>query len=95
MNQVDMHNLYNQCGISSPTQHQQDAWNALSQGKPVLLRAPTGSGKTEAVVLPFLHFGGQVIPVRLLYALPLRSLANQLADRISSYVQKLGKNFEF
>jgi len=95
MNQLNMHNLYNQCGISSPAKHQQDVWNALSQGKPVLLRAPTGSGKTEAVVLPFLGFGGQVIPGRLLYALPLRSLANQLADRISSYVQKLKKTSNF
>ena len=95
MNQLNMHNLYNQCSISSPAQHQQDVWNVLSQCKPVLLRAPTGSGKTEAVVLPFLDFGGQAIPGRLLYALPLRSLANQIADRIHDYAQKLSKPSNF
>jgi CRISPR-associated endonuclease/helicase Cas3 len=96
MNQSNLHNAYTQCEMGSPAQHQQDAWHVLSQSKPILLRAPTGSGKTEAVVLPFLAFGGQVIPGRILYALPLRSLANQIAVRIETYAKKLNKpsNFE-
>jgi CRISPR-associated endonuclease/helicase Cas3 len=95
MNHSNAHYVYGRCGISSPAQHQQDAWDALSQGKSVLLRAPTGSGKTEAVVLPFLHFGGQPIPGRLLYALPLRSLANQVVDRIEGYARALNKPSNF
>jgi CRISPR-associated endonuclease/helicase Cas3 len=95
MNHSNAHYVYGRCGISSPAQHQQDAWDALSQGKSVLLHAPTGSGKTEAVVLPFLHFGGQPIPGRLLYALPLRSLANQVVDRIEGYARALNKPSNF
>lgn len=55
-----------------PYQHQVDAWCALKQGKPIVLRAPTGSGKTEAVFLPFVTLSGNSLPSRLLYALPLR-----------------------
>jgi CRISPR-associated endonuclease/helicase Cas3 len=95
MNHSNVHNVYKCCELSSPREHQEGAWGALYQGEPVLLRAPTGSGKTEAVVLPFLDFGGQAIPGRLLYALPLRSLANQVADRIEEYARKLNKPSNF
>lgn len=87
--------VYSQCGINTPASHQERAWDALSQGKPVILRAPTGSGKTEAVVLPFLAFGGQQLPTRLIYALPLRSLANQIVERIQNYAQRLSKPSNF
>ncbi len=75
----------------SPHQHQIDAWHALERNKPIVLRAPTGSGKTEAVFLPFVSFSGNSLPSRLLYALPLRSLANQIAGRMQEHAQKLGK----
>jgi CRISPR-associated endonuclease/helicase Cas3 len=42
-----------------------------------------------------LDFGRQAIPGRLLYALPLRSLANQIADRVEGYAKKLGKPSNF
>lgn len=73
----------------SPYPHQKDAWLALEQGKPIILRAPTGSGKTEAVSLPFITMAGSSLPSRLLYALPLRSLANQIVKRIQKHAQKL------
>ncbi len=75
----------------SPARHQEQTWEFLSRGQPVVLRAPTGSGKTEAIVLPFLKFGGDMLPARLLYALPLRSLANQMANRINEYAKALDK----
>jgi CRISPR-associated endonuclease/helicase Cas3 len=95
MNHSNVHNVYKSCIEKSPAGHQEEAWNLLSEGKPILLRAPTGSGKTEAIVLPFLYFGGQAIPGRLLYALPLRSLANQVADRIARYARQLNKPSNF
>lgn len=88
-------NVYSQCGINTPAPHQQKAWDALSQGQSIILRAPTGSGKTEAVVLPFLHFRGTQLPTRLIYALPLRSLANQVVNRIREYGNKLSKSSNF
>lgn len=80
---------YVKCGIETPAPHQERAGDALSQGKPILLLAPTGSGKTEAVVLPFLASDRKPLPARLIYALPLRSLADQIAGRIGNYAQKL------
>jgi CRISPR-associated endonuclease/helicase Cas3 len=95
MNHSNVHDVYKSCVKNSPAEHQEKAWNLLSEGKPILLRAPTGSGKTEAIVLPFLYFGGQAIPGRLLYSLPLRSLANQLANRVKKYARKLNKSSDF
>jgi CRISPR-associated endonuclease/helicase Cas3 len=87
--------VYSRCGINTPASHQERAWDALSQGRPIILRAPTGSGKTEAVALPFLALGGQQLPPRLIYALPLRSLANQIMGRIADYAQRLSKPSNF
>lgn len=42
----------------------------------VLVRAPTGAGKTWTAVVPFLWDRWQHKPNRLIYALPLRSLAH-------------------
>ncbi|MGC7847225.1 CRISPR-associated helicase Cas3' [Desulforudis sp. 1088] len=52
----------------------------LLDGRSVILRAPTGGGKTWAALLPFLYARhvGEPISDRVLYALPLRSLASQL-----------------
>lgn len=54
--------------------------NELLDGRSVILRAPTGGGKTWAALLPFLYSRhvGEPISDRVLYALPLRSLASQL-----------------
>lgn len=73
-----------------PYEHQRDVWKALTSGQPVVLRAPTGSGKTEAVFLPWLRFRGSVLPQRLIYALPLRSLANDVKERMAKHAGKLG-----
>lgn len=61
-------------------QFQEQAAGVLLGGASVILRAPTGAGKTWAVLLPFLlaKQSGRPIADRVLYALPLRSLASQL-----------------
>lgn len=83
--------IYNRLLGYFPVRHQQEAWDLLSQGKSIIIRAPTGSGKTEAVVLPYLKYGGINLPGRLIYALPLRSLAKQVSDRLRVYAEKIGK----
>ena len=66
-----------------PYPHQVAAADAFLSGQSVLLRAPTGSGKTEAVVGPFLHAlaRGSAPSERLVYSLPMRVLATTLRDR--------------
>ena len=58
-----------------PYPYQEKVAAALWTRHNVVLRAPTGSGKTLAVLAPFLlgrqHIGAR----RLIYALPLRTLA--------------------
>lgn len=64
-----------------PYPHQQETFRALEKGESVILRAPTGSGKSEAVFMPFVELRGSSLPKRMLYALPMRSLANSLGNR--------------
>lgn len=56
----------------------------LTSGRSVILRVPTGAGKTWGAVAPFLHGmkTGKPLADRLLYALPLRSLASSLHDTV-------------
>ena len=52
----------------------------ILEGRNVLLSAPTGAGKTWAALLPFLYSfrNGSPVADRLIYVLPLRSLATSL-----------------
>ncbi len=82
--------------IDSPYNHQQQIWEKLLKGNfPLLLKAPTGSGKTEAVLAPFLSQflnNDFTIAPRLIYVLPMRVLANSIADRISNYARNISPN---
>jgi CRISPR-associated endonuclease/helicase Cas3 len=67
-----------------PYPHQLETFESLAEGKPVLLLAPTGSGKSESVFVPFLAKKRGIslrLPPRLIYTLPMRTLVNSLADR--------------
>lgn len=79
--------------LDRPYEHQEKVWQLMNEGKfPIILRAPTGSGKTEAVVAPFLHqhlTGSFTIAPRLIYVLPTRVLVNTLTERIKKYASKL------
>lgn len=68
----------------TPYKHQLDAAELLLQGKSVVLRAPCGSGKSEAVLVPFLfetEKEGTMLPHHLIYSLPMRVLTENLAKR--------------
>lgn len=62
----------------------------IHNGANVVLRAPTGAGKTWAVVTPFLFPGWQSRPARLIYALPLRSLAQSIYRQAQDAAASLG-----
>lgn len=71
-----------------PYHHQEQAYEALSAGHPLIIRAPTGSGKSEAVFLPFLMHRCETLPSRLIYVLPTRALVNSLCERFQRYGSK-------
>jgi len=67
-----------------PYKHQIETMKLLLQGKSVVLRAPCGTGKTEAVLIPFLlqiQEEGWILPHHLIYSLPMRVLTESLAER--------------
>lgn len=79
--------------IETPYEHQKRVWEEIHKNNsPLLLRAPTGSGKTEAVLAPylsqFIENNFNIAP-RLIYVLPMRVLVDTIAERIDKYVKKI------
>ncbi len=86
-------------GFSEPTLPQSLAFPALLKGENVLLVAPTGSGKTEAVLLPIFS---RLIQrqdqdqkgIRVIYITPLRALNRDMLKRLTLWAQQLGFTVE-
>lgn len=85
--------LYRVCFGFSPAPHQRELYDQMrtaalqpAEGTPVwVLEAPTGEGKTEAAVAPFLaQFAAGHFPLatRLIYVLPSQALCNSLGARL-------------
>jgi ATP-dependent Lhr-like helicase len=84
-------------GIQKPTPPQTVAIPKIVEGKNVLLIAPTGSGKTEAVLLPILD---ELLKIRnrqgisIIYVTPLRALNRDLLKRLDFWSRRLGFTVE-
>src|ERR1700685_2689231 len=77
-----------------PYEYQFEVARLLFAGRNVIMRAPTGAGKTWAVLAPFFCVEWTARPARLIYALPLRTLANGIYRDACCPAAKLGKPLE-
>jgi ATP-dependent Lhr-like helicase len=85
--------LLAESGIAEPTPPQVQAWPLVARGEDVLIIAPTGSGKTEAALLPLLGrviMGGHGEGISLLYITPMRALNRDMLKRIQKWCSRLG-----
>jgi len=84
-------------GLYEPTEPQEKAIPAILDGENVFLVATTGSGKTEAVLLPVFSKFLEVPRkegISILYVTPLRALNRDMFRRISMWAKLLGLSVE-
>ncbi len=86
-------------GFSEPTLPQILAFPAILEGKNVLLIAPTGTGKTEAVLLPiFSKLVEKKSPeqkgIQVIYITPLRALNRDMLKRLMFWGEQLAITVE-
>lgn len=84
-------------GIRTPTPPQTIAIPKIMAGGNILLIAPTGSGKTEAVLLPILDQLTKLENrqgISVIYITPLRALNRDLLKRLDYWHSKLGFTVE-
>jgi ATP-dependent Lhr-like helicase len=86
-------------GFAEPTLPQTMAFPPLLAGENVLLVAPTGSGKTEAVLLPVFSKLIQQEEkdrrgITVVYITPLRALNRDMVKRLTFWAERLGFSVE-
>ena len=66
--------------------------SCVLQGKSVILQAPTGAGKTQGALAPYiqnLKQGGSALPIKCLYATPMRTLTDQFYQKYLPQIEKV------
>ena len=78
--------------LGVPTEIQALAWPKLRAGGNALLVAPTGTGKTEAAMVPLLEecVRERSEPVSVIYVTPLRALNRDLENRLMAMASAAG-----
>lgn len=78
---------------SSFTEIQQIAIPIIEKGNNCIVVAPTGAGKTEAVVLPLISLlskSGELTGIKVIYITPLRALNRDMIKRLTWICEKAG-----
>jgi len=89
-------NVLEKLNFRKPTEIQQIAIPLILEGHNVIIISPTGTGKTEAALLPVLSMllrlkkSSHVNGILVLYITPLRALNRDLLHRISQLCDPLG-----
>ncbi|RLI99974.1 MAG: helicase [Candidatus Aenigmatarchaeota archaeon] len=90
----EIRNALKERGFKKPTLAQIESFEHIVSNRNTLLIAPTGVGKTEAVLLPvfdrFLRERERLKPISILYITPLRSLNRDMLSRILWWSERLG-----
>ncbi|MEM2535157.1 MAG: DEAD/DEAH box helicase, partial [Candidatus Nezhaarchaeales archaeon] len=87
-------------GFTRPTEPQEKAIPLILSGKNLLIVSPTGTGKTEAAVLPVLDMmlrlkrEGTCRGIMCIYVTPLRALNRDLWGRLSKLAENIGLSIE-
>ncbi len=78
-------------GIAELNEVQSRALPTVFSGTNLLISSPTGSGKTEAAMIPVLstYLGSRSSGISILYITPMRALNRDILKRISSWAKKL------
>src|SRR2546426_721497 len=89
---VSIQKLIDQAGIEHLNEMQNLSIPRIRSGSNLLIVAPTGSGKTEAALLPVLQglSSGTGAGIRALYITPLRALNRDMIDRVHHLVSSTG-----
>lgn len=87
---MDIPYLFQTLTTYNPRAFQTQTITRILNQENTLLRAPTGSGKTETAIAPFLFAKtfNLDFPNKLIYVVPLRTLANSLRQRTEDLVAR-------
>lgn len=69
----------------NPYTFQREAMGSLIEGNSLIVRAPTGSGKSEMVLIPFIFEINESLPSQMIYSLPNRTLVESIGERARRY----------
>lgn len=92
----DIHKEIKESGWEKPSTIQIKSIPVIIRGRNALLIAPTGSGKTEAALLPIFKLSSTTNSefkekrIRILYITPLRALNRDIFHRMINYAGKFG-----
>ena len=78
----------------TPYRFQIECVEYLSKGYSIILTAPTGSGKSEVALIPFL-LKNSTLPPQMIYSLPTRTLINNLSERAKKYAERAQRRIVF
>jgi CRISPR-associated endonuclease/helicase Cas3 len=88
---MDIEDFYKTITGFAPYQYQLKVADLLLNGENVILTVPTGAGKTWASILPFLYaqqIGKYDFPQKMIYSLPLRTLANSIYSDVTKVLNE-------